>query len=72
MTRERTLLIAASSLQTADPVASAAGAGEPAARRRITDRPLDSALYSCRCGMVFDADVSANVCCPHCGGEQPW
>jgi predicted Zn-ribbon and HTH transcriptional regulator len=65
------LLIAATPAQRSGAITARAGERESASRS-ISDRPLDSALYSCRCGMVFDADVSANVRCPHCDGEQPW
>jgi hypothetical protein len=32
----------------------------------------DHALYSCRCGFVFEALVLTSVDCPHCGGAQAW
>ncbi len=32
----------------------------------------DQALYSCQCGMVFEALVSTSVGCPHCGSSQAW
>jgi hypothetical protein len=34
--------------------------------------PLDQALYSCQCGLVFEAFVSTSVDCPHCGSVQAW
>ena len=34
--------------------------------------PQDEAVYSCSCGMVFEAPVSTSVDCPHCGGVQAW
>jgi hypothetical protein len=42
------------------------------AERRDLDRAQDSAVYSCGCGMVFDATVSTSVSCPHCGSSQAW
>lgn len=53
---------------------------EPAARRpngpedrgRLAGGPQDRALYVCRCGSAFQADVSASVTCPHCGDPQAW
>jgi len=32
----------------------------------------DRALYGCGCGLVFEADVSTTVECPHCGETQAW
>ncbi len=32
----------------------------------------DQALYTCQCGMVFEALVSTSVGCPHCGSSQAW
>ena len=32
----------------------------------------DRALYGCGCGLVFEADVSTSVECPHCGEMQAW
>ncbi|MGN6373089.1 MAG: hypothetical protein ACTHM1_08870 [Solirubrobacteraceae bacterium] len=44
-----------------------------AARRvRAAGGPSDEASYTCACGCVFCAPVSATVACPHCGGEQDW
>lgn len=34
--------------------------------------PLDTACYSCGCGLLFDAPVSTTVTCPHCGAGQAW
>jgi hypothetical protein len=46
---------------------------EPDQRReRATPGPEDRALFSCRCGSVFQAPVTASVGCPHCGEPQAW
>jgi hypothetical protein len=42
------------------------------ARVREAGGPEDSARYTCSCGMVFQASVSASVACPHCGSHQDW
>ncbi len=39
---------------------------------RDFDHVQDTALYSCGCGMIFDAPVTASVGCPHCGERQAW
>jgi hypothetical protein len=44
----------------------------PSRRRREAGPPPDLALYSCRCGFVFEASVSTSVGCPHCGNTQAW
>jgi hypothetical protein len=41
-------------------------------RVREAGGPEDSAHYTCCCGMVFQASVSASVACPHCGAHQDW
>lgn len=41
-------------------------------RVREAGGPEDSAHYTCCCGMVFTASVSASVACPHCGIHQDW
>jgi hypothetical protein len=41
-------------------------------RVREAGGPEDSAHYTCSCGMVFQASVSASVACPHCGVHQDW
>jgi hypothetical protein len=41
-------------------------------RVREAGGPEDSARYTCSCGMVFQASVSASVACPHCGVHQDW
>jgi hypothetical protein len=41
-------------------------------RARQAGGPEDSTLYTCCCGMVFRAPVSASVACPHCGDAQVW
>ena len=49
---------------------------EPVGRheRRMRDEggPDDRAVYTCSCGYLFEAPVSASVACPRCGGEQAW
>ena len=44
------------------------------AERRLRDAggPHDRAYYSCGCGYLFEAPVSASVQCPHCHTEQAW
>jgi hypothetical protein len=44
------------------------------AAQRVRDAggPLDSAAYSCGCGLFFQAPVSTSVTCPHCGAGQAW
>ena len=41
-------------------------------RLRASGGPNDRAQYSCGCGYVWEADVSASVTCPHCGAAQAW
>lgn len=41
-------------------------------RVRAAGGPADNAFYTCACGCVFDAPVSATVLCPYCGGDQAW
>jgi hypothetical protein len=41
-------------------------------RVREAGGPEDSARYTCSCGMVFQASVSASVACPNCGVQQDW
>jgi hypothetical protein len=41
-------------------------------RAREAGGPDDRASYSCTCGYVFDAAVSTDVRCPHCGSTQAW
>jgi hypothetical protein len=45
---------------------------QPAAERRDRDPSQDTAVYTCQCGMVFEAMVNTSVDCPHCGGQQAW
>jgi hypothetical protein len=42
--------------------------------RRLRDAggPHDRACYSCDCGYLFEAPVSASVQCPNCQAEQAW
>jgi hypothetical protein len=42
------------------------------ARERDSGGPEDRALYRCQCGFVFEASVSTDVGCPHCGDAQAW
>jgi hypothetical protein len=44
------------------------------AERRLRDAggPHDRACYSCDCGYLFEAPVSASVQCPNCQAEQAW
>jgi hypothetical protein len=49
-----------------------AGLDLAARRVRAAGGPTDEASYSCACGCVFSAPVSATVACPHCGAEQDW
>jgi hypothetical protein len=44
------------------------------AERRLRDAggPRDRACYSCGCGYLFEAPVSASVQCPNCQAEQAW
>jgi hypothetical protein len=45
----------------------------PAERRmRDSGGPEDRAVYTCRCGYLFEAPVTASVTCPHCGVGQAW
>ena len=41
-------------------------------RLRASGGPNDRAQYTCGCGFVWEADVSASVACPHCGASQAW
>jgi rubrerythrin len=41
-------------------------------RLRASGGPDDRAQYTCGCGYVWEADVSASVACPHCGASQAW
>ena len=41
-------------------------------RAREAGPPQDKALYTCRCGCVFQAPVSTSVDCPSCGDAQAW
>ena len=44
------------------------------AERRMRDAggPDDRATYSCGCGYLFEAPVSASVGCPNCETVQAW
>jgi hypothetical protein len=56
------------------PAAPEATAGPDRAqeRERRAGGPQDQALFVCRCGSAFQADVTASVRCPHCGEPQAW
>jgi predicted Zn-ribbon and HTH transcriptional regulator len=41
-------------------------------RAREAGQSQDEALYRCRCGFVFSAQVSTSVHCPHCDSTQAW
>jgi hypothetical protein len=41
-------------------------------RLRSSGGPVDSELYSCRCGAVFPARPTTSVSCPLCGVHQAW
>ena len=55
-----------------DDVLGATPATTVETRVREAGGPEDSAHYTCSCGMVFQASVSASVACPHCGLHQDW
>jgi hypothetical protein len=58
---------------TRQPTGEATPGLDFAARRvRAAGGPSDEASYTCACGYVFCAPVSATVACPHCGCEQDW
>lgn len=61
-------------LPPAPPAVSAEDDRAAALQRRIRDSggPEDHALYTCSCGYAFEADVRADVACPHCGTQQTW
>jgi hypothetical protein len=56
----------------ARPAAPPPAPDTPLTRAKREGGPQDNALYSCGCGYVFEASVSATVGCPHCGTEQAW
>jgi rubrerythrin len=41
-------------------------------RLRASGGPNDRVQYTCACGFVWAADVSASVACPRCGASQAW
>jgi hypothetical protein len=47
-------------------------AEQPERRVRDAGGPEDLAVYSCGCGMHFEAAVSTSVACPKCGAGQAW
>jgi len=42
------------------------------ARAREAGGPQDRALYTCHCGHLFQAQVTASTPCPRCGADQAW
>jgi hypothetical protein len=46
--------------------------GDRSRAKRLGGHAQDNAVYSCGCGMVFEAAVSTAVNCPNCGGHQAW
>jgi len=42
--------------------------------RRLRDAggPDDRAVFTCGCGYLFEAPVTASVGCPRCGEHQAW
>ena len=62
--------------EVAEPEAEPAAGGEDdladERRLRASGGPNDRAQYTCGCGFVWEADVSASVACPHCGTSQAW
>lgn len=42
--------------------------------RRLRDAggPDDRAVFTCGCGYLFEARVTASVGCPRCGEQQAW
>ena len=62
--------------EVAEPEAEPGEAGEDdlfdERRLRASGGPNDRAQYTCGCGFVWAADVSASVACPRCGASQAW
>jgi hypothetical protein len=62
--------------EVAEPEPESAAGGEDdlydERRLRASGGPNDRAQYTCGCGFVWEADVSASVACPHCGTSQAW
>jgi rubrerythrin len=62
--------------EVAEPEPESASGGEDdlfdERRLRASGGPNDRAQYTCGCGFVWEADVSASVACPHCGASQAW
>ena len=62
--------------EVTEPEAQPAAGGEDdlfdERRLRASGGPNDRAQYTCGCGFVWEADVSASVACPHCGTSQAW
>ncbi len=41
-------------------------------RARRAGGPQDRAVYTCGCGYLFSATVTASTPCPRCGADQAW
>jgi hypothetical protein len=44
----------------------------PAVRVLPSGGPDDRAVFTCGCGYLFEARVTASVGCPRCGEHQAW
>jgi rubrerythrin len=64
----------ATEVAEAEPESASAGEDDLFDERRLraSGGPNDRAQYTCGCGYVWEADVSASVACPHCGASQAW
>jgi hypothetical protein len=74
-TRRRSLLRrepAAPQVEEPEPAAEQEDDLTDERRLRSSGGPNDRAQYTCGCGFVWEADVSASVACPHCGTSQAW
>ncbi len=72
LTRRRTTREAAKRREAHPAPPPARPAPSAGAARRRPPAPQDNALYSCECGFVWTAAVTAGVGCPHCGATQAW
>jgi hypothetical protein len=72
--RSRSLLRREQPAEVAEPELPAEEDDDLADERRLraSGGPNDRAQYTCGCGYVWEADVSASVACPHCGASQAW
>lgn len=55
----------------AGPAADTSAEADDRTRRRV-DKPMDTAVYNCGCGLVFEAPVGTSVSCPYCDASQAW